>query len=203
MALPGRNDPCPCLSGKKFKKCCFNLPREEVESLEAKRQRAKDEAELAKTEALVETLRAKIAENQAQREVIKNFAEQIPLPDETVSKLRDLIDSTGLHVGTTDDFIIFIEPLMSTEKSSPDRLEFAVKIGLWFWKLVLQRDADTYEEGVKELQTKLQDFGPAAAALAFGYKDVRRVADAMKKRHKFLFPHIWRQIYQQEREART
>lgn len=21
-APPGRNDPCPCLSGKKFKKCC-------------------------------------------------------------------------------------------------------------------------------------------------------------------------------------
>jgi len=24
MKKPGRNDPCPCGSGKKFKKCCFN-----------------------------------------------------------------------------------------------------------------------------------------------------------------------------------
>jgi uncharacterized protein YecA (UPF0149 family) len=23
----GRNDPCPCGSGKKFKKCCMNKPR--------------------------------------------------------------------------------------------------------------------------------------------------------------------------------
>jgi hypothetical protein len=25
----GRNDPCPCGSGKKFKKCCLNLDRDE------------------------------------------------------------------------------------------------------------------------------------------------------------------------------
>jgi SEC-C motif len=29
MAKPGRNDPCPCGSGKKHKKCC--LPKEEAE----------------------------------------------------------------------------------------------------------------------------------------------------------------------------
>jgi TolA-binding protein len=28
MAKPGRNDPCPCGSGKKYKKCC--LPKEEA-----------------------------------------------------------------------------------------------------------------------------------------------------------------------------
>ena len=25
-ALPGRNDPCPCGSGRKFKKCCLMRP---------------------------------------------------------------------------------------------------------------------------------------------------------------------------------
>jgi len=31
MATPGRNDPCPCGSGKKFKKCCINKkPRKQV-----------------------------------------------------------------------------------------------------------------------------------------------------------------------------
>ena len=29
MAKPGRNDPCPCGSGNKYKKCC--LPKEEAE----------------------------------------------------------------------------------------------------------------------------------------------------------------------------
>ncbi len=28
MALPGRNDPCPCLSGKKYKKCCLAADEE-------------------------------------------------------------------------------------------------------------------------------------------------------------------------------
>jgi len=25
----GRNDPCPCGSGKKYKKCCMNKPKDE------------------------------------------------------------------------------------------------------------------------------------------------------------------------------
>jgi hypothetical protein len=29
----GRNDPCPCGSGKKFKKCCWNKPKTHMESL--------------------------------------------------------------------------------------------------------------------------------------------------------------------------
>jgi tetratricopeptide (TPR) repeat protein len=39
MAKPGRNDPCHCGSGKKYKKCC--LPKEEAEQREAS---AKDQA---------------------------------------------------------------------------------------------------------------------------------------------------------------
>jgi tetratricopeptide (TPR) repeat protein len=35
---PGRNDPCPCGSGKKYKKCC--LPREEAERSRAPRREA-------------------------------------------------------------------------------------------------------------------------------------------------------------------
>jgi hypothetical protein len=39
MANTGRNDPCPCGSGKKYKKCC--LPKEEAAKLKA---HAKDQA---------------------------------------------------------------------------------------------------------------------------------------------------------------
>jgi tetratricopeptide (TPR) repeat protein len=39
MAKPGRNDPCPCGSGKKYKKCC--LAKDEAVERE---QAAKDEA---------------------------------------------------------------------------------------------------------------------------------------------------------------
>jgi tetratricopeptide (TPR) repeat protein len=41
MAKPGRNDPCPCGSGKKYKKCCLAkeeaVEREQLAKAEAKR----------------------------------------------------------------------------------------------------------------------------------------------------------------------
>ncbi|MGA7454642.1 MAG: SEC-C metal-binding domain-containing protein [Rhodoplanes sp.] len=38
MAKPGRNDPCPCGSGKKYKKCCLtNDEAAENERLVAER----------------------------------------------------------------------------------------------------------------------------------------------------------------------
>lgn len=30
--MVGRNDPCPCGSGKKFKKCCINIPNDEIDN---------------------------------------------------------------------------------------------------------------------------------------------------------------------------
>jgi tetratricopeptide (TPR) repeat protein len=46
MAKPGRNDPCPCGSGNKYKKCC--LAKEEAV---AREQLAKTEARRAETAA--------------------------------------------------------------------------------------------------------------------------------------------------------
>ena len=46
MAKPGRNDPCPCGSGNKYKKCC--LPKEEAVERE---QLAKAEARRAESAA--------------------------------------------------------------------------------------------------------------------------------------------------------
>lgn len=60
MAKPGRNDPCPCGSGKKYKKCCLAteeaVEREQLAEAEAKR------AESAATHRLhLRELRATIA----------------------------------------------------------------------------------------------------------------------------------------------
>jgi tetratricopeptide (TPR) repeat protein len=46
MAKPGRNDPCPCGSGKKYKKCC--LPKDEAIERE---QHARTEARRVETAA--------------------------------------------------------------------------------------------------------------------------------------------------------
>lgn len=37
----GRNDPCPCGSGKKYKKCCLNKPKQPEDFIESSREREK------------------------------------------------------------------------------------------------------------------------------------------------------------------
>ena len=37
----GRNDPCPCGSGKKYKQCCLNKPRNTVETIESLQEKEK------------------------------------------------------------------------------------------------------------------------------------------------------------------
>ena len=178
----------------------MSQPRVEVERLAAARQRSQDEAQLAQTEALVENLKSQIAINQAEREAIKNFANRTPLPDEAVAQLRGMIRVENLQMGTLDDFIVFIEPLVTSNRTSPERLDFAARIGMWFWLLVLQRDPVVYEQGVEELITKISGIAGAANSPPYGSRDVRGVVDAMRKRHKFLFPHIWRTIHAREDE---
>lgn len=37
----GRNDPCPCGSGKKYKQCCLNKPKEAIDLIESPEERGK------------------------------------------------------------------------------------------------------------------------------------------------------------------
>ena len=37
----GRNDPCPCGSGKKYKKCCLNKPKPPADLIESEQERKK------------------------------------------------------------------------------------------------------------------------------------------------------------------
>ena len=67
MSKVGRNDPCPCGSGKKFKRCCLERveAEERAERLRAEAERA--EAEFDEVDEFVETLehaRAVLEESQ-------------------------------------------------------------------------------------------------------------------------------------------
>jgi hypothetical protein len=68
MADSGRNDPCPCGSGKKYKKCC--LPKEEAAKLKA---HVKDQAARAERAA---ALRAQL--RQAKAEILAVSLEPSP-----------------------------------------------------------------------------------------------------------------------------
>ena len=55
MTKVGRNDPCPCGSGKKYKRCCLAKDEQEAEAAraaaEAERQKAAAEEEPAQDDA--------------------------------------------------------------------------------------------------------------------------------------------------------
>ncbi len=56
MSKVGRNDPCPCGSGKKFKRCCLERveAEERAERLQAERERA--EVEFDEADEFIDTL---------------------------------------------------------------------------------------------------------------------------------------------------
>jgi len=72
MATPGRNDPCPCGSGKKYKKCC--LPKQEAEEgkVVAKEQAAREERTAAR----------RLEERQAKAAFLGRFAAANDVDDE-------------------------------------------------------------------------------------------------------------------------
>ncbi|MBV9947037.1 MAG: SEC-C domain-containing protein [Myxococcales bacterium] len=72
MSKVGRNDPCPCGSGKKFKRCCLERveAEERAERLRVEAERA--EAEFGEVDEFVETLehaRAVVEESQIVEQV--------------------------------------------------------------------------------------------------------------------------------------
>jgi len=84
MATPGRNDPCPCGSGKKYKKCC--LPKEEAEQgkVIAKEQAAREERNAARR---LEERQAKAA-----------FLERFLAANEVDEELEELTASSNAAV---------------------------------------------------------------------------------------------------------
>jgi len=81
MAKPGRNDPCHCGSGKKYKKCC--QPKEEAAQREVI---TKDQA------ARAERAEARRLESRtAKAEFLARFAEATAVPDE----LEELTDASN------------------------------------------------------------------------------------------------------------
>jgi len=81
MAKPGRNDPCHCGSGKKYKKCC--QPKEEAAEREVI---TKDQA------AHAERAEARRLESRAAKaEFLARFAEAAAVPDE----LEELTDASN------------------------------------------------------------------------------------------------------------
>lgn len=89
MAKTGRNDPCPCGSGKKYKHCCRNAPMNPMDEFKADLQARdgfEDEAEIGES---IE------AWNQGQREDVSEGFEGLT-PDQMHTLLYASLQSPGL-----------------------------------------------------------------------------------------------------------
>lgn len=99
----GRNDPCPCESGKKYKYCCLKVKRRAVSELRTRMLAKwdgltrrlplrKDEAALA---AKARRLRAAAASSQDREAILNLMALARPLPEEEGGDTQDGTPNTG------------------------------------------------------------------------------------------------------------
>jgi tetratricopeptide (TPR) repeat protein len=72
MATPGRNDPCPCGSGKKYKKCCLSNEQAEEAKVIVKEQAAREERTAAR----------RLEERQARAAFLERFIEANEVDEE-------------------------------------------------------------------------------------------------------------------------
>lgn len=187
MTLPGRNDPCPCGSGKKFKRCCVHRDPLEVKELAAKRKLAAEVAARESHQRQVEAWQAQVVVLQDQIKALKNFGQRVPIPGDVEARVRELIAREDFSHASPEEILAFIEPLVERAGDDERKLGTAVRTGILLWMVVTQRDADAREQALKQIQEKMQLTGEQQII------EFRIIAERMRRRHKFLFPEIWRE----------
>lgn len=107
MARLGRNDPCPCKSGKKYKRCCG--PAEQAADLAARRATQDEEAARVKA--------ARAADKLAAREYMAAFLDDVAFTEES-NAIVGLI-----HAGQLDEAEARARALIVAVPEATDGLE--------------------------------------------------------------------------------
>ena len=106
---PGRNDPCPCGSGKKYKKCCMNkensLPTQKNQSVEVPIQVLVNEAKQAFTNGRLED--------------VKQISEQIISRSPTNEDGNHLLGLVEFHAGNLFSADSFLEKAVRRNPKDP------------------------------------------------------------------------------------
>ena len=150
MAKPGRNDPCHCGSGKKYKKCC--QPKEEAGEREviAKDQAAR--AERAETHRL--------EQHGAKAEFLARFAEAAAVPDE----LEELTAASNAAVD-----LVKAGKLEEAEAAARDLLERFPEVHDGWDRLGMvleargekKQAADCYRKALEIIRAQHDNYDPA------------------------------------------
>ena len=144
MPKTGRNDPCPCGSGKKYKHCCLE------------KDRAAELAPLAAKRAELQTQR------EQHREQVKDYFE--PVPDE-YQKLDD--DSNAVvdlvHAGKLDEAERAARELLVRY---PEVIDGFDRLGMVHEARGQNREAaDCYRKVLEMVLANPRDYDPESAAL--------------------------------------
>ena len=190
MLIPGRNDPCPCASGKKFKKCCAGRDAREVAALVTRRAAAIQEAQRVRDQTELAALQGRVAEIRGLIEANKNFAHRVPLRPEIEAHVRQVISDEKFADASATQLMAFIEPMIDMAGADPSKLAMAVKTGIVLWSVVTIRDAEARDRALEAIQEKM-GMRDAQQIIEF-----RLVSSKLRKRHKFLFPEIWAELHE-------
>lgn len=166
MSTPGRNDPCPCGSGKKFKKCCLLT------------------AQLTSPPAAGAGEEGGLYEALSDDEYLGGRRTLDPKIEMMARRESSRIEAEGVD---PDALIAFAEPMLSQTGGARADVSLAMTMGLFFWQLSRLSKASLRERTMAMLMPGL--------SAASGISDVkfRHIASRMIKRHQILFPEMHKQ----------
>ena len=108
MAKPGRNDRCPCGSGKKYKACCLTLAEAAEREELAKAQAGRDERAAEKRQSLREVREAMLAK----------FSGPDDFDDDLTEASNAVVDL--VHAGQLDEAEVAARDLLVRYPQVPD-----------------------------------------------------------------------------------
>ncbi len=146
MPTPGRNDPCPCGSGKKYKRCC--LDKDQAAALAPLlARRAEQEAAAAKRQAQWQAQRREHAEN---LRATMDEAEELDVASNAVVTL--------IEAGRLDEAEHAARALMVNYPEVHDGHD---RLGMVYEARGLQREAaDSYRQVVAFMRTHPDHYDP-------------------------------------------
>ena len=95
MAKPGRNDRCPCGSGKKYKACCLTTDEAAEREQLAKAQVARDERTAEKRQSLREVRKALVAKLAGADDVQEAHLQHDDIDDDLTTASNAVLDLIG------------------------------------------------------------------------------------------------------------
>ncbi len=208
LPLPGRNDPCPCGSGLKFKQCCSSLPRFPaldpqllwplvLEALNPEQRRQAFARQVVPVEAVAEAAQDLLEEDRAEEAVAllrPLFAANLKRPrkqmDIALQVLCDALDDLDRR----NEKLALLERIIAEAPSSP------LRAGAWQRLAAMRIDQEDYPGARQALDQARRDDpeDPALGLLEIQLLGTEARWEEARDRARFWAKRLSRPIYDPE-----